>query len=89
MRHLNESEIGVYRVGGGRRSPHWRLPWHVDLWMRSWQAEWEEGLWCPRGWTPSGVRRKAKRWMRRDTDLRLHEARYGRNDEARAKRMAS
>ena len=83
------SEIYVYRVGGQRWQPHWAHRWHVDRWFRSWQAEWPGGLWCPRSWTPAMVRRKAERWIRRHTDLKKHERKYGPNPVARAMRGES
>lgn len=80
-------EISVYRIGGPHRYPHWKWPFHVDRWLRSWQAEWEQNcLWAPRSWTPSMVRRKALRWQRRNTDLRKHEHRYGPNLLVRKRR---
>ena len=32
-------------------------------WKRTWQAEWEGCMWCPRAYTQPGVHRKAMRWM--------------------------
>jgi hypothetical protein len=76
----------AYRVGGGKRAKHWAHRWHVDRWFRSWQCEWEDALWCPRGWTKEGVLRKGRRWHRRNTDVKRHERRYGYNAKAREMR---
>ncbi|HEY7822154.1 MAG TPA: hypothetical protein VIG24_04950 [Acidimicrobiia bacterium] len=82
-------EIHVYRIGGGQRYDWWAHRWHVDCWFRSWQAEWEGALWCPRSWTPGMVRRKARRWIARNTDLKKHEKKYGHNEYARQLRGLS
>lgn len=91
VRFDTNQEIDAYRVGQGPRgAAHWAWPWHVDLWMRSWQAEWRSDcLWAPRAWTKAGVTRKARRWRKRNTDLRKHERRYGRNPVVRAQRGLS
>lgn len=65
-------EIDTYRIGGGRRLPHWAHRWHVDFWFRSWQAEWDGCLHAPRAWTERGVTRKAVRWINRGTDIRKY-----------------
>lgn len=79
-----------YRIGGGRRAPHWAHRWHVDRWFRSWQCEWEvvygividECMVAPRAWTKRGAVRKAWRWYRRGTDV-------GRSRSGRPRRLAS
>lgn len=62
MNHRYEM-INVYRV---RQSDHHPLRHVRKAWYgRTWQAEWPGTVWCPRGYTECGVRRKARRWMRR------------------------
>lgn len=84
----DEPRFDAYRVGGGPRRAHWAHRWHVDKWFRSWQCEWNEGLWCPRAWTERGVLRKGRRWYRYGTDIKRHERKYGYNAKARALRVA-
>lgn len=83
---INASGIDAYRIGGRRRADWWAHRWHVDFWFRSWQAEWATAMWCPRSWTKAMVLKKAKRWQRHNTDLKLHEQRYGKNLKVREQR---
>jgi hypothetical protein len=85
----NDSGLTAYRIGGGRRQPHWAHRWHVDRWFRSWQGESDNIVFCPRAWTEAGARRKARRWFRDGTDIKRHEQHHGRpNPELWAQRTA-
>lgn len=66
-------EFDVYRVRQSRTHPerHVRQAWYG----RTWQAEWEDAVWCPRAYTEWGVRRKARRWQGYSLERRLRMAR--------------
>lgn len=55
-------ETHYYRVRMDSNHPkrHVRRTWYG----RTWQAEWEGTLWCPRAYTRRGIERKAARWQR-------------------------
>jgi hypothetical protein len=63
----------VYRVRQSATHPerHVRKAWYG----RTWQAEWQDCVWCPRGYTRSGALRKARRWQKRSLERRLRMAR--------------
>lgn len=72
----------TYKIGGGKRRPHWAHRWHVDRWFRSWQCEWHGDpdpacLRCPRAWTKAGALRKGRRWCYRYVDIRKAEREIG------------
>lgn len=76
---MNPHKMVSYKIGTGKRYPHWAHCWHVDKWFRSWQAECDCGclVWSARSWTPRMVERKAWKWKVTGTDIKKHEEKYG------------
>ena len=65
--------LTVYRVrqSATHASREVRRAWYG----RTWQAEWQDTVWCPRAYTEAGVRRKAARWMQYPIERRIRMAR--------------